>query len=101
MSFNFEPSDCRCTFELLSATLDAFSVPLSEIYMMPCRDATKFLKTLDPTYNASVLPMHKVKKYEIHSTEHTYTSKLTETPAKAAAKISLFMENPDLMPKGK
>ena len=46
--------------------------------------------------------MHKVANYEIQSGfGHTYTTKLPETPAKVAAKIELFLEKPDFLPKNK
>jgi hypothetical protein len=69
-----------------------------EQYKMPCSEAVAFLKQLDPAYHADKSSMHKVI-YAIKLNEHTYISKLTETPAKAAAKIELFMKNPGFLPK--
>lgn len=90
---------CQCHFDLYSMKLSAFSVLYDkENYEMPCSEAIAFLKQLDPAYHANKFAMHKVV-YKINDKEHTYTSKLTETPAKAAAKIELFMKSPDFLPK--
>lgn len=90
---------CECHFKLFSMKLDVFSMRYSsEIYTMPCSEAAAFLKQLDPSYHADKYPMHKVQ-YHIKNNEEIYSSKLSETPAKAAGKIELFMKNSQFLPK--
>ena len=92
---------CECNFNLFSVKLNAFNMTYDqELYKMPCSEAAAFLKQLDPAYHADKFAMHKVR-YSVSDGEHTYISKLPETPAKAAAKIELFMKNPNFLPKSK
>lgn len=90
--------DCRVNFTLDSTAADGI-VPRAprEEYKMSCSDAVDFLTKLDPIVYLERYPWHKVK-YNIKTSEGVYFSDW-ETPGKAAAKIELFMKNPEALPK--
>lgn len=91
---------CRCDMILYSMKLDLLSALYKkEKYQgVPCSGAIAFLRGLDPALHAEKYPMHKVE-YTVKDGYHTYTAEVSETPYKAAAKIELFMQDPNLLPK--
>ena len=84
-----EKKNCECSFDL-------YSMLHKEQYRMPCSVAAAFLKQLKPAY-----PVDKGfnVRYTVRDNKHTYTNLMPETPARAAAKITLFIQNPNFLPK--
>ena len=93
---------CECSFNLFSRKFNnQFPMPYGqEQYQIPCSAAVSFLRQLDSPYNDDTNPLYKIN-YTITDGNHRYASELQETPAKAAAKIELFMKNPKFMPEKK
>jgi len=92
---------CQASLHLYSGRLNPFSITYhEEEYRMPCSDAALFLRGLDSDYHAHRPPQHKVR-YTLTDMSSTYTTECSETPAKAAAKIELFMKNRKYLPESK
>ncbi len=91
---------CECHVTLYSNRLNAIHAWYdAEDYQMPCSTTVAFLRQLDSaSNNANKFSQHRVN-YNIRDGKHTYSSERTESPAKAAAKIELFMKDPNLLPK--
>jgi len=74
-----------------------------DTYKLPCEDAVNFLSKFDVLKSCSgIHAMNNgiplVQRYTITQGDKTYTAQYQEAPKVTAAKIKLFMENPNYMP---
>lgn len=97
---------CQCDFKM-NSILNPYRIINESYPKMPCEAAVNFLNKLNiPKENPNTNPQSDLKReypeyrvfYNITNGEENYSNNVAESPEKAAAKIQLFMQNPNWMP---
>jgi hypothetical protein len=92
--------ECTCKFKLRSY---GYSCINSEKYTLPCKEAIEFMRQLQSERIQMICHskshFHEISNYELLNKDNKYRQYHPDSPLKAAAKIELFMKNPEFMPK--